>query len=152
MADPALKIQSFLAPGSIALDMRAPDKITLLRDLAQRASKLVPLSSTDIFAELSRREELGSTGIGGGVAIPHARFPGIEAPVALAARLKPPINFDAIDGLPVDLLFVLLVPSSASGDHLNALAAVSRKLRERSIVDQLRTIKDAEGFYRLLTE
>ncbi len=147
---PIMKIKNFLAPDSVVLDVRAADKVALLRDLAQRAANAAHISAQTIFNELSRREELGSTGIGGGIAIPHARFAGIDAPVAVAARLKPPINFDSIDGLPVDLVFVLLIPSSSNTDHLNALAAVSRKLRERPVVEQLRLSRDAESFYRVL--
>jgi PTS system nitrogen regulatory IIA component len=145
-----MKIKSLLAPDSVVLNMRSPDKAALLRDLAQRASIAAHVPAETIFDALSRREELGSTGIGGGVAIPHARFPGIVAPVAIAARLKPPVNFDAIDGLPVDLVFVLLVPSASNSEHLNALAAVSRRLRERPVVEQLRMSTSADTFYRAL--
>jgi PTS system nitrogen regulatory IIA component len=147
-----MKIKSLLAPDGVVLDMRSPDKAALLRDLAQRASIAAHVPPETIFNALARREELGSTGIGGGIAIPHARFPSIVAPVAIAARLKPPVNFDAIDGRPVDLVFVLLVPSSANGDHLNALAAVSRRLRERSVVERLRLSPSVEAFYGALTE
>ncbi len=146
-----MKITSFLAPGSVILDVRASDKIALLRDLAQRAANVVHVPSQTIVNELTRREELGSTGIGSGVAIPHARFAGIEKPFAMVARLKPPVNFDAIDGLPVDLVFLLLIPLSANTDHLNVLATISRRLRDRAAVDLLRSSKDEGSFYRALT-
>ncbi len=146
-----MKITSFLAPGSVILDVRASDKIALLRDLAQRAANIVHVPSQTIVNELTRREELGSTGIGGGVAIPHARFAGVEKPFAMVARLKPPVNFDAIDGLPVDLVFLLLIPLSANTDHLNVLATISRRLRDRTAVDLLRSSKDEGSFYRALT-
>ncbi|MFA5955383.1 PTS sugar transporter subunit IIA [Hyphomicrobium sp.] len=146
-----MKITSFLAPGSVILDVRASDKIALLRDLAQRAANIVHVPSQTIVNELTRREELGSTGIGSGVAIPHARFAGIEKPFAMVARLKPPVNFDAIDGLPVDLVFLLLIPLSANTDHLNVLATISRRLRDRAAVDLLRSSKDEGSFYRALT-
>ena len=91
---PAMKIKSFLAPESVLLDLRVSDKAALLRELAQRATNVVHVSSEAIFNELLRREELGSTGIGEGVAIPHARLLGVEKPFALVARLRPPVNFN----------------------------------------------------------
>ncbi|MBS0232485.1 MAG: PTS sugar transporter subunit IIA [Proteobacteria bacterium] len=146
-----MKIKSFLRPESVLIDLRVPDKPALLRALAQVAANTVHVSSESVFTEIARREELGSTGIGEGVAIPHARVAGVEKAFALAARLRPPVNFDSIDGRPVDLVFLLVAPQSSNTEHLNLLAAVSRKLRDRSVVEQLRTSVDAEDFYRALT-
>ena len=104
--------------------------------------------TTDVIvAELMKREQLGSTGMGGGVAIPHARYIGLKSRFGLVARLKPAVDFDAIDGMPVDLVFVLLVPSVAEGDHLNMLAAVSRRMRSREVTQKLRSIQDPDTFY-----
>jgi nitrogen PTS system EIIA component len=148
---PVMKIKSILAPESVALDLRASDKLQLLRELAQRAAPRAGISAETVLGGLMRREELGSTGIGAGVAIPHARFDGIKEPLAFAVRLKPPVAFDAIDGQPVDLVFLLLTSSSANSDHLNILAAVSRRLRDPGVLQQLRASKDAVTFYCTLT-
>jgi nitrogen PTS system EIIA component len=148
---PAMKIKSILAPESVALDLRASDKPQLLRELAQRVAPRANISAEAIVGGLMRREELGSTGIGVGVAIPHARFDGLKQPLAFAARIKPPVAFDAIDALPVDLVFLLLTSSASNSDHLNILAAVSRRLRDPGVLQQLRTSKDSDTFYRTLT-
>ncbi|WP_052699284.1 PTS sugar transporter subunit IIA [Hyphomicrobium sp. 99] len=145
-----INISSFLSPSDVFLDVRSPDKFSLLRDLAQRASPSTGLTSDMIVAELMKREQLGSTGVGGGVAVPHARYIGLKKPFGLVARLKPAVDFEAIDDLPVDLVFVLLVPSTADGDHLNMLAAVSRRMRSREVTQKLRSIQDPNIFYRLL--
>ncbi len=144
-------ISSFLSPSDVLLDVRAPDKLSLLRDLARRAEPSAGLSGDDIVTELMKREQLGSTGMGGGVAIPHARYLGLKKPFGLVARLKPAVDFEAIDNLPVDLVFVLLVPAAAEGDHLNMLAAVSRRMRSREVTQKLRVIQDPDVFYRLIT-
>ena len=145
------KISNFLAPNDVLLDIRAPDKMSLLHDLATRASPSAGLPSDVILTELLKREQLGSTGMGGGVAIPHARYIGLKKPYGLVARLKPAVDFEAIDSLPVDLVFLLLVPSAADGDHLNMLAAVSRRMRSREITQKLRSLQDPDIFYRLIT-
>lgn len=144
-------ISSFLSPSDVFLDVGEPDKISLLSDLARRAAPSVGLSSDVIVTELMKRERLGSTGMGGGVAIPHARYTGLKKPFGLVARLKPPVDFEAIDNMPVDLVFLLLVPDAAEGDHLNMLAAVSRRMRSREVTQKLRSLKDKDIFYKLLT-
>jgi len=146
-----INISSFLSPNDVFLDVRAPDKLSLLRDLARRAAPSTDLSSDVIVTELMKREQLGSTGMGGGVAIPHARYIGLKKAFGLVARLKPAVDFEAIDNLPVDLVFVLLVPAAAEGDHLNVLAAVSRRMRSREVTQKLRVIQDPNIFYRLIT-
>src|SRR5690349_3512528 len=143
-------ISSFLSPSDVFLDVGEPDKISLLSDLARRAAPSVGLSSDVIVTELMKRERLGSTGMGSGVAIPHARYIGLKKPFGLVARLKPPVDFEAIDNMPVDLVFLLLVPAAAEGDHLNMLAAVSRRMRSREVTQKLRSLKDKDIFYKLL--
>jgi PTS system nitrogen regulatory IIA component len=147
----AVSISSFLSPNDVLLDLRAPDKITLLHELASRAEKSTGLCSGIIFAELAKREQLGSTGMGGGVAIPHARYGGLKTSFGLVARLRPAVDFEAIDSRPVDLVFLLLVPSAVEGEHLNMLAAVSRRMRSRDVTDKLRSTQDAKSFYAELT-
>ena len=101
---------------------------------------------------LLAREALGSTGIGGGIAIPHGRLATMEKPIGLFARLAHPVDFDAIDERPVDIVFLLVTPEGAGADHLKALARVSRLLRDRSLVDKLRATENAEALYALLVE
>jgi PTS system nitrogen regulatory IIA component len=146
-----LQISDFLSSADIVLDLRAPDKTALLRDLSRRAAGAVPISAEAIYLELAKREQLGSTGIGEGIAIPHARFAELKAPFGIVARLKPPIEYDAIDEQQVDLVFVILVPATSEKEHLNALAAVARKLRDREVVRKLRAASDKKGFYLSLT-
>ena len=102
--------------------------------------------------EIEKRDELGSTGIGGGVSIPHARLREVKKAFGIFARLKSPIEFDAIDGQPVDLVFLLILPAASQLDQLNALAAVARKLRDREVLGKLRAASSGLELYRALTE
>lgn len=146
-----MKISDFLSPVNVMVDLRASQKRELLQDLARKAAENLGLTAEHISGELLKREGLGSTGTGGGVAIPHARISGIEKPFGMAVRLKNSIDFDAIDGLPVDLVFVLLLPLSAEREQLGALAAIARKLRTTETLAQLRCAKQASEFYSALT-
>jgi PTS system nitrogen regulatory IIA component len=105
-----------------------------------------------VFEVLLERERLGTTGVGGGIAIPHGRLPGLTHMFGLFARLERPVDFEAIDERPVDLIFLLLAPSAAGADHLKALARVSRLLRDRSLVEKLRATESADALYALLVD
>ena len=146
-----MKISEFLSPTETLLNIRASDKEQLLQDLARKASAKLKLPEGAIISGLLKREGLGSTGMGNGVAIPHARFPEIEKPFGIIARLKQPIDFDAIDGQPVDIVFVLLLPTAAEGEQLGALACVARKLRAADDLVLLRRAKNASELYAALT-
>jgi PTS system nitrogen regulatory IIA component len=146
-----MDIKDFLLPADVLCDLRASDKSRLLQDLSQRAAAALDLNGVLVADALLKREELGSTGVGGGVAIPHARLAEVEKPFGLMARLKKPIDFDAIDGQPVDIVFVLLLPASPAGEQLNALAAVARKLRKPEIASALRSASDPAGIHSALT-
>jgi len=146
-----MKIPEFLAPTETLVNIRASDKETLLEQLAQKAAGKVKLRDDEILSALLKRETLGSTGMGNGVAIPHARFPGIEKPFGMVARLKQPIDFDAIDGQPVDVVFLLLLPAASEGEQLGALACVARKLRTADDLVRLRRAKTASELYAALT-
>ena len=146
-----MKIPDFLSPSDTLLNIRASDKEQLLRELARKAAAKIKASEDDILSALLKREALGSTGMGNGVAIPHARLQTIEKPCGIIAKLKQPINFDAIDGQPVDIVFLLLLPTAAEGEQLGALACVARKLREPSQLARLRKAKNASELYRHLT-
>jgi nitrogen PTS system EIIA component len=146
-----MKIQEFLAPADVMISVRADDKSSLLRNLSRHAASPVGTSFEQIATEIIKREALGSTGMGEGVAIPHARLPGIDKPFGLLARLKHPVDFDAIDGKPVDLVFLLLLPVASHGEQLNALASVARLLRRTEMLRELRGAPSSDGLYRAIT-
>ena len=120
--------------------------------MAQRAAKLTGLDARDILDTLLQRERLGSTGVGRGIAIPHGRVPALQRIVSVFARLEEPIDFEALDDEPVDLIFLLLAPEHAGADHLKALARISRLLREPASIEKLRASKDRAAIYSVLTE
>ena len=132
--------------------MKASGKKTLLAELAAKAAQLYKVDERRLFDRLLERERLGSTGIGGGIAIPHGRMPNLAKPVGLFARLLHPVDFDSIDERPVDTVFLLLAPEGAGADHLKALARVSRLLRDRGLVEKLRATESADALYALLVE
>jgi PTS system nitrogen regulatory IIA component len=142
-----MKISEFLSPNDVMVDVRASDKHQLLRALAQRAASALNLPADNVSTELLKREELGSTGMGSGVAIPHARFQAAAKPFGILAKLKQPIDFEAIDGQPVDLVFVLLLPATTENSQLGALASVARKLTGSVALAQLRRAKNATELY-----
>ena len=147
-----MNIKQFLSPSDVAIDHRASDKAGLLKDLAARAASALKLPVEAVATEIEKRDELGSTGIGAGVSIPHARFREVKKPFGFLVRLKQPIEFDAIDGQPVDIVFLLMLPAASQLDQLNALAAVARKLRDREVLRRLRTAKSATELYGVVTE
>jgi PTS system nitrogen regulatory IIA component len=142
-----MKISDLLSAANVMVDVRAAEKSQLLRDLAQVAASALQMPPELIATELNKREQLGSTGMGGGIAIPHARFADLAKPYGILARLRQPIDFDAIDGQRVDLVFVLLLPASPDGEQLGALACVARQLRLPSVVDRLRRLKQPAELY-----
>ncbi len=139
-------------PEAVLASVKASGKKALLAELAGRAATVFKIEERRLFDRLLERERLGSTGIGGGIAIPHARLPSLAKPVGLFARLAHPIDFDAIDERPIDIVFLLAAPEGAGADHLKALARVSRLLRDRSLVEKLRATDNAEALYALLAE
>jgi nitrogen PTS system EIIA component len=147
-----MKIKAFLSAADVAIDVRAADKATLLKELAARAAAAVNLPVAMVAAEIEKRDDLGSTGIGRGVAIPHARLRDIAKPLGLLARLKSPIEFDAVDGQPVDLVFLLILPAASQLDQLNCLAAVARTLRDADTLRKMRTATTTTELYRAVTE
>jgi nitrogen PTS system EIIA component len=146
-----MDIKAFLSRNDALLDVRASDKTGLLNELCARAGKALNRNPEPIATEILRREELGSTGLGGGIAIPHARIADLSAPFGVIARLRRPLDFDAIDGQPVDIVFLLLLPITPAGEQLNALAAVARKLRDADIVRELRAAQDSSTLYVAVT-
>ena len=145
-----MKITDVIEPGQVIVGLRAADKTQLLNELAGRAAAALALDRRMIFDALVARENLGSTGLGKGFALPHARLDGLRQPFALFVRLGRPIDFDAIDEKPIDLVILLLTPTSGSTQHLATLAAVSRPLRDELFVQRLRQAPNAAAVHKLL--
>jgi len=139
-------------PDAVLASVKASGKKALLNELAGRAASVFKFDERRLFDRLLERERLGSTGIGGGIAIPHGRMATLTKPCGLFARLAQPVDFDSIDERPVDIVFLLIAPEGAGADHLKALARVSRLLRDRSLVEKLRATESADALYALLVE
>ena len=129
---------------------RADNKAAILGLLADRFARVYGLDAGQVIAAINQREALGSTGFGRGVAIPHARIAGLARPVAVFIRLESPVDFDAADGMPVDLVFGLLSPENAGATHLHALASISRMMRDDAMHAALADAPSAEVLYGLL--
>lgn len=142
-------LSDLLSPQAIQAALVVPNKKALFQQLAGQTSKLVDADARLIVDRLVERERLGSTGFGGGIAIPHGKIEGLDRVIGLFARLASPIDFAAIDDLPVDLVFVLLSPVDAGVEHLKALARVSRRLRDKVFVAKLRGAGSDDALYAL---
>ena len=138
-----MHLSDFISPDSVLSSFRAKTKRQVLQELSSRAARRTGLSDRVIFDVLFQRERLGSTGLGQGIAIPHGKIPGLKGIVGIFARLAEPIDFEAVDGEPVDIVFLLLAPEGAGADHLKALARISRVLREGSAIEKLRASRAA---------
>ncbi|MEE8504638.1 MAG: PTS IIA-like nitrogen regulatory protein PtsN, partial [Kiloniellales bacterium] len=147
-----MEIADLISPGAVIANLRITSKKQALQELAKRGAELTGEPERAIFEVLIERERLGTTGVGNGIAIPHGKLPGLDRLYALFARLETPVDFDAIDEQPVDLICVLLAPETAGADHLKALARVSRLLRDRAVCEKLRGTDSAEALHALLTE
>ncbi len=147
-----MEIEDLLNQSGVITKLRATSKKQVLQELAKRAAEATGLPERQIFEVLLERERLGTTGVGNGIAIPHGKLPGLKQLFGMFARLESPVDFDAIDEQPVDLIFLLLAPEAAGADHLKALARVSRLLRDRSVCEKLRGANQADAIYALLTE
>lgn len=148
-----MSILEFLSPDSVIPNLRAKGKKQILQELSAQAARRLPaLDEREIFETLLQRERLGSTGIGDGVAIPHGKLPALDRMFGLAARLERPVDFEALDGQPVDLAVLLLAPEKAGADHLKALAQIARILREPGLLERIRNARDESALYALLTQ
>jgi nitrogen PTS system EIIA component len=148
-----MEITDFLTTDRVLLDVRARDKGKLIGEIARNFEKLVPaLSPEAVETALAAREQLGSTGLGAGFALPHARIEGLETYLGLFLRLARPLDFDSIDGKPVQLVFVLLIPAETSIPHVAALAAISRRFRDATLVAKLRKAETQSAAFGVLTE
>ena len=144
-------LSEILAIDSVDAALSAANKKVLFQQLSAAAARRTGFDAKDILASLNDRERLGSTGYGGGVAIPHGRIEGLVGVFGYFARLPAPIDFNSVDRMPVDLVFLLLSPPDAGADHLKALASVSRALRDRQTVAKLRGARSKDAIFALLS-
>jgi len=147
-----MRLNDLLSPRAVIPSLKATTKKQALLELSERAATLCGLPPREIFDALLQRERLGSTAIGDGVAIPHGKLTKLKKIFGVFARADKPLDFDALDGVPVDLIFLLLTPESAGADHLKALACAARMLRDPSMVATIRSTRDAGALYVLVTE
>src|SRR5438094_2152638 len=145
-----MPLNDLVAPNAIIPALKVNGKKQALQELAAKAAELSGQNERTIFETLLQREKLGSTGVGNGIAIPHGKLPKLNKLFGLFARLDRPVDFEALDGQPVDLVFLLLAPEGAGADHLKALARVARLLRDPAIAHRLRESRDADALYAVL--
>lgn len=137
---------------SIVANLRVTSKKQALQDLSRRAGEITGVDERKVFDVLMERERLGTTGVGSGIAIPHGKLSELDRIYGIFARLEKPVDFQAIDDRPVDLIFVLLAPEGAGADHLKALARVSRLLRDDDICTKLRATAESDALFGILSE
>lgn len=144
-------LSPLLADGQVTARLRATSRKQVICDMATKLAQSLGLETRQVFEAVMERERLGSTGVGSGVAIPHARIEGLEKTVGAFARLEPAVDFDAVDDRHCDLVFMLLAPVGEGADHLRALAKVSRALRQATLREALRTARDEQEMLTLLS-
>jgi PTS system nitrogen regulatory IIA component len=145
-----MPLTDFIAPDAVIPALKVNSKKQAIAELAAKAAKLTGQNERAIAEILLQREKLGSTGVGNGIAIPHGKLPKLDKLFGLFARLDRPIDFEALDGQPVDLVFLLLAPEAAGADHLKALARVARLLRDADVAHKLRESRDVDALYAVL--
>ena len=146
-----MELADILAERAVLCCMGVKTKRQLFEDLAERAAELTGHQAGEILEAITSREELGSTGLGNGIAIPHGKIAGLKGVTALVARLDEPINFDSVDDQPVDIVVMLLAPTGAGADHLKALSRVARLLRTETVVEDLRAATDPAQLRAIFT-
>ncbi|WP_434679765.1 PTS IIA-like nitrogen regulatory protein PtsN [Pseudomonas sp. R1-18] len=148
-----IRLENILTPGRSLVNVPGGSKKRVLETIANLIGREVPqMDSQTVFESLVAREKLGSTGFGNGIAIPHCRLPNCTAPVSAVIHLDAPVEFDAIDGAPVDLLFVLLVPQAATDEHLELLRQIASMLDRAEVRDRLRSAESGETLYQVVLD
>ncbi len=147
-----MEISDLISVDAVVADLKATSKKQALQELARRAAEVTGLDERAVFDVLMERERLGTTGVGNGIAIPHGKLAEAEKLHGVFARLEKSVDFQAIDGQPVDLIFLLVAPEGAGADHLKALARVSRLLRDQDVCEKLRATNNAEALFAILSE
>jgi nitrogen PTS system EIIA component len=145
-----IRISSRLVDGAVATNIQCSGKSALLTQLAELAAKNYGIDASAVLDGLEERERLGPTGFGGGTAIPHCKITGIDTPIGVFLRLDKPVDYEAVDDVPVDLVFGLISPANDGASHLRALAEVSRMFRDEKSCAQLRGAADGDAIYALL--
>ncbi len=145
-----MKLSEIMSEKSVFLGLKSNSKRQLLQDMANRASEISGIDERTIFDTILERENLGSTGFGDGTALPHGRFDNLDKVYGFIAKLNSPIDYEAIDGKPVDLIFMLLSPEGNGADHLTALASASRILKDEITRSKLRQMNSAQEIFALL--
>ena len=147
-----MSLHDLLSRDGIIPSLRANSKKTVIQELCERAGIVSGVPWREIYDAVLQRERLGSTGVGRGIAIPHGKLAGKRRIFGVFARLERPVDFDALDGEPVDLVFLLVAPESAGADHLKALAKIARLFREGPLTAKLRTVRDPSSLFSLLAD
>lgn len=145
-----MSLNDLICPKAVIASLKANSKKQALLELSEKAAELSGMDSREVLDSLVQRERLGSTGIGGGIAIPHGKLAKCERIFGVFARLEKPIDFEALDDAPVDLIFLLVAPENAGSDHLNALSRAARVLRDQGLVATLRSTRDPSALYSIL--
>lgn len=145
-----MKISEILSLDNIYAEVKANNKRQLLQELSEKAAQKVGMDERLVIESVWERENLGSTGYGNGTAFPHARIDGLKKIKVLFARLSNPVDFNAVDGKPVDLVFLLISPENSGADHLTALASLSRILKNPDACEKLRSARSKEEIYSIL--
>lgn len=146
-----MDLSDLLTPDAILPNLKVGSKKQLLQALAERAAKITGLTEREIFDSIQQRERLGSTGVGNGIAVPHAKLSRLDKLHGVFARVEKGIDFEALDEAPVDLAFLLLAPEGAGADHLKALSRIARVLRDAGTVEKIRGTTDAGAIFELLS-
>src|SRR5260370_5040852 len=146
-----MPLSDILAPDAVMASLRVNSKKQVLQELSERAAVVSGLPAREIFDSLLQRERLGSTGVGDGIAIPHGKLARCGRIFGIFGRLERPIDFDALDGMPVDLIFLLIAPENAGADHLKALAMIARALRSPGLAAKLPATPAPSALLSLLT-
>lgn len=147
-----MDLSDLIEVSAILPALKANSKKQVLQLLSEKAAEITGLPEREIFDTIVQREKLGSTGVGNGIAIPHGKLPGIQRISGVFARLETPVDFDSLDDLPVDLVFLLLAPEGAGADHLKALSRIARVLRDADTTTKIRGTRDAAAIYTFLAE
>lgn len=146
-----MELDEIITPKAVLANLKPGSKKQLLHELANVAAHMVKREPQEVFETLLERERLGSTGVGNGVAIPHGKIDGIDQITGVFARLPQPVDFDALDDQPVDIVFMLLAPTGSGADHLKALSRIARVLRNQATLTSIRKTSDPDGIFSLLT-
>lgn len=145
-------LSDLITESAILPALKVNSKKQLLQLIAEKASEISGVAEREIFEVILQRERLGSTGVGNGIAIPHGKLSGVDRIIGVFARLETPVDFEATDEQPVDLVFLLLAPEGAGADHLKALSRIARAMRDANTASKIRGSSDAAAIHTFLSD